>query len=343
MRSKIFIFFIGAPLLAFLLAGVRVYYQINHWSYSGPTTIFTINKGEGFSKINARLKSKGIIPSAKIFHRYSQFNGLLEKFKQGDYEIKSGMTMKETLDLLISGKSITIKVTIPEGKNIYEIGKIFEENKILSYKSFIEAAKNSNLVASMGIEGKTFEGYLYPDTYMLSKNSQAKDVIATMVYTFKNKTKGLDLSSSPFDFHSLIILASIVEKETGAKEERPDIAGVFLNRIRKKMRLQSDPTTIYGIYENFNGNLRKKHLLQKTPYNTYRINGLPIGPISNPGIEAIRAVLYPSQHNYLYFVSKNDGTHIFTSTYKDHLRAVKKWQLTYKNRAGKSWRDLKQD
>ncbi len=343
MKNKIFLFLVAAPLMAFLMAGARVYYQINYWSYSGPTTIFSIEKGEGFSKINAKLKSRDMIPSAKVFHRYCQFKGLLEKFKQGDYEITTGMKFKEILDLLISGRAISTKVTIPEGKNIFEIGRILEEKEILKYQDFILTAKDKDFVAALGLEGDTFEGYLYPETYLFSKNTDPKDVIAAMVNTFKNETKDLDLSTAPFDFHSVVIMASIVEKETGAAEERPDIAGVFLNRLRKRMRLQSDPTTIYGIFENFNGNLKKKHLLQKTPYNTYKISGLPKGPICNPGLAAIRAVLYPSRHNYLYFVSKNDGTHIFTSTYKDHLKAVKKWQLTYKNRAGKSWRDLNKD
>ena len=137
-----------------------------------------------------------------------------------------------------------------------------------------------------------------------------------------------------------LILASIVEKETGAKWERPAIAGVYLNRIHKKMRLQADPTTIYGIFENYNGNLRKSDLLTETPYNTYKINGLPLGPIANPGLAAITATLNPEKHNNLYFVSKNDGTHIFTPTYKAHLEAVKEWQQKRENRTGKSWRDL---
>ena len=153
--------------------------------------------------------------------------------------------------------------------------------------------------------------------------------------------KRLDFSRAALDLHSIVILASIVEKETGAKQERPTIAGVFHNRLKKRMRLQSDPTTIYGMYENYRGNLRKEHLLKKTPYNTYKISGLPKGPISNPGIKSIEAALSPTNHSYLYFVSKNDGTHIFTKTYKDHLKAVKKWQLTRRNRVGKSWRDLK--
>lgn len=330
-------------MFAIALAGARVYYQINFWRYDGPTTRFEISKGEGFSKINARLKNGDFIPSAKVFHRYTQFKGLMNQLKRGEYEITHGMTMLDILDLLVSGKSITVKVTIPEGKNIFEIGKILEEKGVSSYKSFIKSAKDKDLAEELGIKGDTFEGYLYPETYMFSKSLPAKEVIEKMLQTFKEKTGHLDFSHSSLDWHSIVILASVVEKETGAKEERPDIAGVFLNRLRKKMRLQSDPTTIYGIYENFDGNLRKRHLLEKTPYNTYRINGLPKGPICNPGLEAIRAVLFPKRHNYLYFVSKNDGTHIFTSTYKDHLKAVRKWQLTYKNRAGKSWRDLKQD
>jgi UPF0755 protein len=139
----------------------------------------------------------------------------------------------------------------------------------------------------------------------------------------------------------VITLASIVEKETGAPEERPIIAGVFHNRLAKKMRLQSDPTTIYGIWSKYKGNLHKSDLLDPTPYNTYTVPALPAGPISNPGAEAIRATLNPAVHHYLYFVSKNDGTHIFTGTYEDHSKAVTQFQIDRKAREGKSWRDLK--
>src|SRR5690606_30167528 len=128
----------------------------------------------------------------------------------------------------------------------------------------------------------------------------------------------------------------------GAKWERPIIAGVFLNRLKKKMRLQSDPTTIYGIWHRYQGNIRKADLLEMTPYNTYKIPALPTGPISNPSLEAIQAVLNPEEHNYLYFVSKNDGTHVFSATYKDHNKAVDDFQRNSKARQGKSWRDLNQ-
>ena len=161
-----------------------------------------------------------------------------------------------------------------------------------------------------------------------------------MVKHFFKKWQTLNLNVSSQKRHDLITLASIIEKETGASFERPTISGVFHNRLKKRMRLQSDPTTIYGIYEKFTGNLRKKHLLQKTPYNTYKIFGLPLGPISNPGLESLKAAITPKKHNYLYFVSKNDGTHKFSRNYKDHLKAVTAFQKNRAARKGKSWRDL---
>jgi UPF0755 protein len=163
-----------------------------------------------------------------------------------------------------------------------------------------------------------------------------------MLAVFDKKIKKFNFSKTKLTKHEVIILASIVEKETGAKFERPIISAVYLNRLKKRMRLQSDPTTIYGIYETFNGNLRRKHLLEKTAYNTYKLPALPLGPIANPSQAAIQAVLEPKTHKFIYFVSKNDGTHVFTETYKEHLRAVDYWQRNKRNRKGKSWRDLKQ-
>ena len=155
----------------------------------------------------------------------------------------------------------------------------------------------------------------------------------------ERKAKAQEIGLSPVEVSTL---ASIIEKETGAAFERPIISSVFHNRFKKRMRLESDPTVIYGI-KDYKGNIKKKHLQQKTPYNTYKINGLPLGPIANPSLAAIKAVLEPQEHNYIYFVSKNDGTHIFTPTYKEHLKAVDFWQRNRKNRTGKSWRDLKQN
>ena len=183
------------------------------------------------------------------------------------------------------------------------------------------------------------EGYLFPDTYLFSKNDGAEKIIKTMVQRFFEKIKNIDFSQSELSPHQVVILASIVEKETGADFERPLISSVFHNRLKKKMKLQTDPTILYGILKKTGketNNIRKKDILTPTGYNTYVIKGLPPGPISNPGIEAIKAVLKPRKSDKLYFVSKNDGTHVFSKNYRDHLRAVGKYQKKFKKRNGKS-------
>lgn len=310
--------------------------------YSGPQTSFTIRSGEGFSSINYRLKKAKIIDNARLFHYYTKFNDSLTKFKAGTYAITDGMDMGEVLETLTNGTPILTSVTIPEGKNMFEIGKIFEQSKITTYKAFVKACRNPKNIALISAQAPSLEGYLFPDTYKFAPNTPANIVVATMVRLFNEKVSNLNFSKSNLSKYQVITLASIVEKETGAKFERKTIAGVYLNRLKKRMRLQADPTTIYGIWENFDGNLRRKHLLQKTKYNTYKMSGLPLGPIASPSLAAIKAVLEPQEHDFIYFVSKNDGTHVFTPTYKEHLKAVEYWQKNSRRREGKSWRDLKQ-
>jgi UPF0755 protein len=337
--KKVVLIVILPPILASIMIGVHLLYLFNK-PYEGKTVTFKIAPGEGFSKINYRLYKNDLISNSHIFHYYSKYLNVMSKFKAGSYEIKDGDTMNDIIDTFVNGKPILTSVTIPEGKNMYEVGKILEANKICTYDDFVKAAKQSaNLI---GVDAPSVEGYLFPETYKFAPGTDPVTVIKAMLSQFEKATSDIDFSKSHLSKHQVIILASVVEKETGAKVERPTISGVFHNRLKKRMRLQSDPTTIYGIYENFNGNLRKKHLLEKTPYNTYKISGLPLGPISNPSKEAIKAVINPEKHKFLYFVSKNDGTHVFTPTYKDHLRAVQNWQLNGRNRKGKSWRDLKQ-
>ena len=340
MKNKFILFFILGPLLGLILGGGRIYYSLAIRKYQGPPVTFQIHSGETFSKINYRLGQEEIIGSTKVFHRYCQYKGYLTNFKTGIYEIPTGITMLGVIELFQSGRGLLTSVTIPEGKNLYEIATILEENKVTSKDDFIEVAKDPAIAKELGLPGLSLEGYLYPETYSFAPQSPAKSVAEAMVNVFKSKTNALDFNSSPLNPKEVIILASLVEKETGAGFERPIIAGVFLNRLQKRMRLQSDPTTIYGIWERFNGNLRKSDLLEKTPYNTYKISGLPVGPIANPGISAIEAVLDPADHEFIYFVSKNDGTHVFSKTLVEHNRAVELWQKNQANRKGRSWRDL---
>lgn len=345
LKKVWWVFVIAAPAFAGLLISLFVYYMVSVWTYKGPDVVFEVKPGEGFSKINGHLNQSELISSAKLFHRYNQLQGNLTKFKSGRFQIKTGSSMSDVIDTLINGAPITDSVTIPEGKNLFEIAHILEKKKIIkSAARFIDLAKSEDVAKSFGIPGERVEGYLYPDTYRFTPESDEKDVIKIMINSFKKEMKKHSFENAPLGLskHDVIILASVVEKETGAAFERPMIAGVFINRLKKRMRLQSDPTTIYGIFENYNGNLRKKHLLQKTPYNTYKIPALPAGPIASPGHESIKAVLNPANHKYLYFVSQNDGTHVFTENYRDHRKAVDRFQKNRRARAGKSWRDLKQ-
>jgi UPF0755 protein len=339
--KRIFYYAFGLAIASAMVYGFFTYHQLQIWKYEGPNTTFAVRAGESFARINYRLQKNGLISNSTLFYRLAKLKGVVTRVRVGEHSIPTNANMINIITLLTAGPASDISITIPEGKNLYEIGKILEDRGVLSDKNdFIADAKNKILTDSLGIPAETTEGYLYPDTYRFSKNTSPSTIIRKMVKNFFKKVKKLNFKQSKLSPHEVIILASIVEKETGAKFERPLIAGVFHNRLKKKMRLQSDPTTIYGIFEKFDGNLRKKDLLQKTAFNTYKISALPIGPISNPGASSIQSVLMPKEHSFLYFVSQNDGTHVFTKTYKQHLAAVRKWQLNRKNRKGKSWRNL---
>jgi UPF0755 protein len=339
MKKNHILFLAGAPLLALLLLAFRIYYSAVVWSYQGPDVDFIIKPNESFSSINGRLKKNQFIHSSRLFHRYSQFKRVMTKFKTGRYIIRHNSNLLDVFNILLNEKNQTPLFTVPEGKNMFEVAKMLEENSITTYDEFIHLARDKVFLSELGIDADTVEGYLYPESYDFLPNTEAKTIIKTMVKSFQKKIELVDLSRSTMSPRQILILASMVEKETGDKSERPMIAGVFLNRLKIKMRLQSDPTTIYGIFESYKGNITKKDLLTPTPFNTYTIPGLPIGPISNPGIESIKAVLNPALHKYLFFVSQNDGTHIFSETYAGHRNAVDKWQKNAKNREGRSWRD----
>lgn len=336
------IILVVAPLVVSILVTIKVAILFFN-PYQGKTAQFTIKPGEGFSSINYRLSKDKFISSARLFHYYTKYyKNSLHKFKAGTYEITDGQHMGDILETLTNGVPLLTKVTFPEGKNMFEMGKILAAKDITSYTDFVRECRNPDNISLLGIDAPSVEGYLFPETYKFAPKTPAGEVVRAMIRVFNQKIANLDFSKTFLNKFQVITLASIVEKETGAKWERPLIAGVYLNRLKKKMRLQADPTTIYGIWEKFNGNLRKKHLLEKTAYNTYKMSGLPLGPIANPSLAAIKAVLNPEDHNYIYFVSKNDGTHVFTPTYKEHLKAVEYWQKNYHRRKGKSWRDLKQ-
>jgi UPF0755 protein len=244
------------------------------------------------------------------------------------------MTPVEILENLTKGNILTYSVTIPEGFTVMQIADLLQEMGLCDKEAFLSSVHESPMGAGDKTAVTDLEGYLYPDTYKFARGVGPVSIVRMMTGRFREKTRPYreKVEESGMAMNDIVTLASIVEKETGSAEERPVIASVFLNRLKKGMRLESDPTVIYGI-EDFNGNLTREDLKKPGPYNTYTETGLPAGPIANPGIDSIRAVLYPSDTDFLFFVSKNDGTHYFSRTLSEHNRAVQTYQKQSRKRS----------
>jgi UPF0755 protein len=309
-----------------------------------PDTI-EIRKGETNGEIARQLQAKQAISDIRWFNWLGRITGNWKKVKAGEYEVSGSMTPLQIFEAITSGLSVIHPVTVREGENMYEIAADLESKALTHKEDFLALCKDPKFIGSLGVgkEPTTLEGFLYPDTYYFNKTLTAQDMVVQMVrhanqiWTAKDEAAARQLGMSRF---KIVTLASIIEKETGAPQERPLIASVFYNRLRKHMKLQSDPTTIYGMWATYKGNIHKSDLLAANDYNTYYVAALPIGPIANPGREALDAALAPSESTYLFFVSHNNGTHEFTSSLADHNRAVQKFQMDPKAREGKSWRDL---
>lgn len=311
--------------------------------------IFEVHQGESFHSIGRRLEESQLITNARLLNLMARFYNYRGKMRAGEYALNDGLNPKEILEVLSSGKSINYPFTVTEGLNSYEIALLFEKQGYGNKQEFLEACTDVPwLQKILSAAVKSCEGYLYPETYNFEKKTTAHQMIERMVKGFLSNYEQVAHARSLGNWsrHQVLTMASLIEKETGAPEERPLIASVFFNRLRQRMRLQTDPSVQYGVLATtgvYPMNITKRDLLTATPYNTYTQDGLPPGPIANPGKDAIRSVFEPANSEYIYFVSRNDGTHTFTKTYQEHLNAVKEFQLNRKAREGKSWRDLKEN
>lgn len=334
LLKKIIIIIVAISVPAVLVAAYLVsdFYRYIYMPGSGRDVekVVLVEPGTGLVATTEKLRLSGLIQSPLKFRVFARFKGYDKKIKAGEYLFSTNMSPEQILDMLVNGKVLQRKLTVPEGYNLEQIAGAVENAELGEKKRFLGKAKNAAFAKENGIAADTLEGYLFPDTYFFPRKTTPEKIIAAMLGKFRSvftpewkaraKTLGLSV-------HEVVTLASIVEKETGAASERPLIASVFHNRLKRGMRLDSDPTVIYGI-KNFNGNLTKKNLQTRTPYNTYMIRGLPPGPIANPGKKSIEAVLFPAGTRFLYFVSKKDGTHKFSANLSDHNKAVRKYQLS---------------
>jgi UPF0755 protein len=317
--------------IIFLIGGV-VYLGLDSYLKSpadkdGKAQLVIIREGLTLNEVARELEKRRLVRHRSIFVLWAEWKGYGTRIKAGEYRLSAAMSPVGIMEKLTRGEVITYPVTIPEGYTLAQIAAALGEKGLVGEKHFLSLCTDKKMIARFGIQGTSLEGYLYPDTYQFARGISPLSVTETMVHRFRQMVKPLEGRDKEvgMTMRDVVILASIVEKETGKAEERPLIASVFLNRLKKGMRLESDPTVIYGI-KDFNGNLTRKDLSTPTPYNTYVIRGLPPGPIANPGLASIRAVLYPAETDYLYFVSKNDGSHYFSKTLREHNRAVRKYQ-----------------
>ncbi len=287
-----------------------------------------IPRGSSVQEINRILARSELAEIDIRFLLLARYSKLARKLQAGEFALHRGQTPEELLRELSTARPVQHPVTIPEGLVVADIADIFSSGGWCDPDEFIRLANDPQFLKKANIQlGTSLEGYLYPDTYYLTRQGYtAGDLLLMQVQRFFTVWEELqeDLPAE-LSFWDTLILAAMVEKETGDASERPLIAGVFLNRLQKGMRMQSDPTVSYGI-ENFSGRLTRKDLRTPSPYNTYTLKRLPVGPICNPGEDALKAVLHPEESKYLYFVSKNNGTHYFSENLREHNRAVQKYQ-----------------
>ncbi len=295
---------------------------------SVPPVIFDVRPGTSLGQVARDLESRGLIRNAaafKLLARYRKLDGALQV---GEYEVSAALAPGEILTRIVEGRVVVYEVVIPEGLTASQIALRLEAARLSNAADFSAFASDPASVGSLGVEGATLEGYLFPETYRLPRGLGDREVAEVLVGQFLEVWREIEPQARRQNLSMLevVTLASIVEKETAVPDERPLIASVFRNRLRRGMRLETDPTVIYGI-SDFDGNLRRRDLENaENPYNPYQIPGLPPGPIANPGADALRAAVDPAESDYLFFVSRNDGTHVFSNTYSEHVRAVDQYQ-----------------
>jgi UPF0755 protein len=325
-------------LLALLAAGgawwVRTRLTTPHRGFTEAEVFVDLPPGTGVSTMAARLTEAGVVADAWTFRLAARLSGAERRLQAGEYRFAEAATPFDVVARLADGDVFSRPVTFREGLTIREMAEVFERQGLGTAQAFVRAAAAGDYVQSFDPEARTLEGYLFPDTYPLARRVDPDGLVRLMVAGFvrafdgdaRAKAAALNLS-----VREVVTLASLVEKETAVAAERPLVAAVYHNRLRKNMPLQCDPTVIYALMQagRWNGNLTRADLRLDSRYNTYRYPGLPPGPIASPGRASLEAAVAPAAVPYLYFVSRNDGSHVFATTLAEHNRNVVMWQVRY--------------
>jgi len=308
---------------------IKIYTQMHAEIVLNEEQTIVFPRGSSIRSLANQLVEKGLLQDKTYFLIWGKINRQETRLQAGEYLIKPGSSLAGLLDNMVSGKVIQHNITLIEGSTFRQMLEIIHQNPVITKQ--LENLGDEEIMKKLGHEGEHPEGRFYPDTYYISRGVTDIELLNRAYNSMQQileaewQQREMDLPlQTPYE---ALILASIVEKESAVAEERPLIAGLFINRLRKKMRLQTDPTVIYGI-ENYDGNIRFRDLRKDTPYNTYTRNGLPPTPIASPGREAITATLHPEKTEYLYFVAYGDGSgrHVFSTNLEDHEKAVDQYQ-----------------
>ncbi|MBI2875357.1 MAG: endolytic transglycosylase MltG [Candidatus Tectomicrobia bacterium] len=291
--------------------------------------VVVIPKGLGACQVASLLEERGLIRRASTFYLLALLKGKQGHLSAGEYRLSPGMTPAEILETLSQGKVLLHSVTLPEGITVQDVARLLEGRGLARSARILALSQDRGVLASWGIQADSLEGYLFPETYYFPRGVPETEILRTMVRTFARRFSPADGERARqlgLSWHQAVTLASLIEKEAKEPAERSLISAVYHNRLKQGMRLQCDPTVIYALGERFVGNLTRQDLTMDSPYNTYLYPGLPPGPICNPGKESLRAALYPAQTDALYFVSRNNGWHQFSTTLEEHNRAVLSYQ-----------------
>jgi UPF0755 protein len=324
-KRKLLITLLSFTLIIFILLSGVFYFSIQPPAYEKKRFLsFSITVGESFKAATRRLKTEGFIKNEAFFYYMGRLTSKSGKIKAGEYELNTEMTAWEILNVITGGRVKLYRITIKEGMTMFQVAEELERLGLMDQVKFIEAAWNPLFLEELMIPSVTVEGYLFPETYYIPRGSSARSIIKLFVDMFWTRVDEEYINKTHMSIHDIVIMASMIEKETGLSGEMGLISSVFHNRYRKGMKFQSDPTSIYNT-KPYGGKPQKADIRRSSPFNTYRIKGLPLTPISNPGILAIHATAFPQTTDYLFFVSKNDGSHYFSKNYAEHERAINRF------------------
>lgn len=282
-----------------------------------------VPKGSSMPQVVRLMEEGGVLRHPLAFRVLVRLTMTGRRLQYGEYTFPSPPSALDVFRKVVSGDVTRFSVTVPEGSNLFDIARILGEHGLVEPAEFLEAASSRSLLSSLGIPGDTAEGFLFPDTYQLVKYMTPEEILEIMARRFHEAARAIEEPArrAGLSMHEVVTVASIIEKETSVEEEKPLVSAVIRNRIARGMPLQMDPTVIYGL-RKFDAELTKKDLRTPGPYNTYLNKGLPPGPIANPGLSSLKAALFPAKTDYLYFVSRNDGSHTFSETLSGHETAV---------------------